>query len=106
MFKTRFLNDMCAQITLQGQLLTIRDKNIQTCLQIFVKLMQYFTKFANFFINIFKFDIKLKLGLSLVFSIILNPKIIFQIITNRSFEFGKTSKEIQTNPFRAPEKII
>ena len=53
---------MCGEITQQGQLLAIIDKNVQTCLQIFVKLMQYFTKFANFFINNCKFDIKFKLG--------------------------------------------
>ena len=35
--------------TLQDQLLTIRDKKIHTCLQIFLKLMHYFTMFAIFF---------------------------------------------------------
>ena len=53
---------MCGKVTLQGQLQTIRDKNIQSCLQIFVQLMRYFTKFANFFIISFKFEIKFKLG--------------------------------------------
>ena len=63
MFKVHYANNLSGKITLQGQLLTIRDTNIQTCSQIFVKLMHYFTKFANFFINNCKFDIKLKLGL-------------------------------------------
>ena len=58
---------MCSQITLQGQLLTIRDKNIQTCLQTCVKLLHYFTKIANF-VNNCKFDIKLKLGLGLKYN--------------------------------------
>ena len=49
MFKVQLVNDMCGQITLQGQLIAIRDKNIQTYLQIFVKLMHYFTNFAIFF---------------------------------------------------------
>ena len=53
---------MCGKITLRGQLLTIRDKKIQTCLQIFVKLMHYFAKFGNFFIINCKFDIRFKLG--------------------------------------------
>ena len=61
MFKIHLVNDLCAKITLQGQLRTIRDINIPTCLQIFVKLMHYFTKFAFFFINNCQFDIKLKL---------------------------------------------
>ena len=62
MFKVQLVSDMCGQITVQGQLLRIRDKNIQTCLQLFVKLMHYFTKFAKFFIKNCKFDIKLKIG--------------------------------------------
>ena len=53
---------MSCQIAIQGQLLMIRDKSIQTSLQISVKLKHYFTKFANFFLNNCKFDIKLKLG--------------------------------------------
>ena len=48
MLKLNLVNDLCGKITLKGQLRTMRDKNIQTCLQIFVKLMHYFTKFANF----------------------------------------------------------
>ena len=41
----------------------IRDKNTQICLQIFVKkIMHYFTKFANFFINSCKFNVKFSLG--------------------------------------------
>ena len=68
MFKVHPVNDdLCDKITLQGQLRTMRDTNIQTCLQIFVKLMHYFTKFANFFINNCKFDIKLTLGKLLFF---------------------------------------
>ena len=63
MYKVHLLNDIYAKITLQGQFRMKMDNNIQTCLQIFVKLMHYFTKFANFFINNCKFDIKLKLGL-------------------------------------------
>ena len=62
MYKVQLLNDMCGKITLQGHLRTVMDKNIQTRLQILVKLMHYFTKIANFFINNCKFDIKLKLG--------------------------------------------
>ena len=62
MFKVHILNNMRGQITLQGQLLTIRDKNIQTCFQILVKLMHYITNFAKFFINNWRFDIKRKLG--------------------------------------------
>ena len=63
MFKVHPVNDLCGKITLQGQLRTIRDTNIQTCLQIFVKLMHYFyTKIANFSLNNCKFDIKLTLG--------------------------------------------
>ena len=62
MFKELLVNDLCGKITLQGQLRTIRHTNIQTCLQIFVILMHYFTKFSNFFINNCKLDITLKLG--------------------------------------------
>ena len=54
---------MCGKITLHGQLLTLKDPNIQTYLQTFVKLMHYFTKFANCLIHDCKFDIKFKLGL-------------------------------------------
>ena len=56
------VNNMCGQIIVQGQLITIRDKNCQTCLQLIVKLIHYLTKFANFFINNSKFFIKVKLG--------------------------------------------
>ena len=36
---------MCGQITIQSQLLAIRDKNSQTCLQIFANLIQYLKNF-------------------------------------------------------------
>ena len=62
MFKIHLVNAMGGKITLQGQLITIGDTNIQTSLQIFVKLVHYFTKFANFFINKCNFEIKFKLG--------------------------------------------
>ena len=63
MFKVHLVNATRCRITLKNQLITIRDTNIQTSLQIFVKLMHYFSKFSNFFINNCKFDIKFKLGL-------------------------------------------
>ena len=44
MFELQLVNEMCGEIALQRQLLTIRDKNIQAFLQIFVKLMNYFYK--------------------------------------------------------------
>ena len=61
MRKIHLVKNICGKITLQGQLLTIGDRNFQNCLQIFVKLMHYFT-FANFFIINFKLDIKFKLA--------------------------------------------
>ena len=61
MFKVHLVNAMSGKIIVQSQLITIRDTNIQTSLQIFVKLMHYFTKFVNFFINNCKFDKKFKL---------------------------------------------
>ena len=48
MFKVRLVNDMCGKITIQGQLLTIRDTNIQTCLQVFLKLMHYILQNLQF----------------------------------------------------------
>ena len=62
MFKVHLVNAVGGKINLQGQLITIRETNIQTSLQIFVKLMHYFTKFTNFFTNKCKFDIKFNLG--------------------------------------------
>ena len=62
MSKVQLENDMCGQITLQGQLLTIRDKNYQTCLQIFVKLMHYLIEFTKLFITKCKFDLNIKPG--------------------------------------------
>ena len=84
---------MCGKITLQGQLITIRDKNIQTCLQRFVKLMHYFTKFANFFKNNFKFDITIKLGLSKEERW---KKLVSCLYSNRIVDFFLMEKQLRT----------
>ena len=85
---------MCGQISLQGQLITIRDKYIQTCLQIFVNLMHYFTKFAKFLINNCNSDIKLKLGLPFA-SLIFSRK--SQISSEKSILHGRLAFTICTN---------